>query len=67
MDLVIQLIFEGDIIRMNQSRYMENLIMNFGMTNCNFRSTPWEIDINKIDTELVDVKVILHYLKCTKD
>lgn len=67
MDLFIQLIFERDIIRMNQSRYMEHLIMNFGMTNFNFRSTSWEIDINKIDAELVDVKVVLHYLKCTKD
>lgn len=67
MDFVIQLIFEGDIIRMNQSRYMENLIINFGMRNCNFRSTPWENDINTIDAELVDVKVVLHYLKCPKD
>ena len=46
---------------MNQSKYVENILNRFGMTDCKPKPTPCEIDANKIryadSTELSDFRL----------
>ena len=43
---------KNSTIKMNQSRYKENILSMFGMTDCKPRSIPCEIDIKKICDEV---------------
>ena len=48
---------EGHSIQMNQSKYIEKILLRFGMKDCKPRSTPCEMDAGKImndDSEPVD-------------
>ena len=49
--LGIQFECEGNVIKMNQSRYIEKLLSKFNMDNCKPRATPCELGINKICEE----------------
>ena len=59
--LGIQFKCGDDCIEMNQSKYMENILNRFGMTDCKPKPTPCEIDANKIryadSTELSDSRL----------
>ena len=51
---------EGDVIKMDQSRYVENMLIKFDMQNCKPRVSPCEEGLNKIideDSDLADVKL----------
>ena len=59
--LGIQFKCGDDYIEMNQSKYIENILNRFGMTDCKPKPTPCEIDANKIryadSTELSDSRL----------
>ena len=59
--LGIQFKHDKDVIEMNQSRYIDKLIKRFNMQNCKERSTPCEMNVNKVVdddcAELADVKL----------
>ena len=59
--LGIQFKCGDDCIEMNQSKYVENILNRFGMTDCKPKPTPCEIDANKIryadSTELSDSRL----------
>ena len=66
-----------DCIEMNQSKYVENILNRFGMTDCKPKPTPCEIDANTIryadSTELSDYRVyreivgsLIYVMTCTR-
>ena len=58
--LGIKFLRDGDTIKMNQSRYVENMLVKFGMQECKPRSSPCDIGLNKViddHSDLVDVKL----------
>ena len=75
--LGIQFKCGDDCIEMNQSKYMENILNRFGMTDCKPKPTPCEIDANKIryadSTELSDSRLyreivgsLIYVMTCTR-
>ena len=58
--LGIQFVCEKGVIKMNQARYIEKLLLRFNMNNCKPRSTPCEIGINNVcdeEAELADSRL----------
>ena len=59
--LGIQFKCGDDCIEMDQSKYVENILNRFGMTDCKPKPTPCEIDANKVryadSTELSDARL----------
>ena len=52
--LGIQFTRNGNIMKMNQSFYLKNILQKFGMENCNPRSTPCEMNLSSYEADSSD-------------
>jgi hypothetical protein len=54
--LGIEFKFEDACIKMNQTKYLEAILLRFKMTDCNPKSIPCDINVNKNNTDSIDSK-----------
>ncbi|PIK50089.1 hypothetical protein BSL78_13015 [Apostichopus japonicus] len=48
MFLGMRFICEVDMIKINQSKYIEKMLLKYGMKDCKARSTPCEMNVDKV-------------------